>query len=75
MKIIVKVKPNAKQEAVKKVGDNRFYVWVKAKPKQGQANQAAIRVLADYFGIAKSCVNLHKGKSAKEKLFIISDGC
>ena len=71
MKIFVKVKPNAKENRVKQVGDNQFAVWVKARPQKGEANQELIRVLAEYFDIAKSCITLAKGQTSKHKTRII----
>lgn len=71
MKISVKVKPNAKQEKIEKVGEKDFFVWVKEKPQKGKANQAVIRVLAEYFNVPKSEVILLKGQTSKEKVFEI----
>jgi hypothetical protein len=69
MKISVRVKPNAKQEKIEKVGEKDFIVSVKEKPFKGKANQAVIRVLAEYFDVSKSDVILLKGQTAKEKVF------
>jgi uncharacterized protein len=71
MKISVKVKPNAKQEKIEKVGEKDFIVWVKEKPQEGKANQAVIRVLAEYFNVLKSEMILLKGQTAREKVFEI----
>lgn len=71
MKISVKVKPNAKQEKIEKIGERDFLVWVKEKPQKGKANQAVIRVLAEYFNVPKSEVILLKGQTSKEKVFEI----
>lgn len=69
MKISVKVKPSAKQERLEKRGDKDFYIWVREKPQEGRANQAVIKVLAEYFGVSKSEVTLLKGQTSKEKIF------
>lgn len=71
MKISVRVKPNAKQEKIGKVGEKDFIVCVKEKPQEGKANQAVIRVLAEYFDVSKSEVILLKGQTAREKVFEI----
>ena len=71
MKISVRVKPNAKQEKIEKVGEKNFIVCVKEKPQEGKANQAVIRVLAEYFDVSKSEVILLKGQTAREKVFEI----
>lgn len=69
MKILVKVKPQARQDKVEKIGLNTYKVWVKAKAVEGKANQAVVKVLAEYFDIAKPKVLLVKGKRAREKVF------
>ncbi|MCM8762774.1 MAG: DUF167 domain-containing protein [Candidatus Omnitrophica bacterium] len=71
MRISVKVRPNAKQQRVEQIAQNSFLVWVKEKPVEGKANQAVVRILAQYFGIPQSSVNLLKGQNSKQKLFDI----
>lgn len=69
MKIFVKVKPNANQQRLDKIDENNFLVWVKEKPREGKANQAVIRILAEHFGVAKSEVILLRGQGSREKVF------
>lgn len=69
MKISAKVKPNAKENRVERISDNEFLVWVKAPAQENRANQAAREILAEYFGVAKSRVNLLKGKTSRQKVF------
>ncbi len=71
MKIYVLVKPNAIANGIERTGEDKFTVRVKAKPEKGRANQAVIEVLAEYFGIAKTCVELLKGRSSRQKTFEI----
>jgi uncharacterized protein (TIGR00251 family) len=71
MKISVKVKPNAKNNRIEEVNNNQFSVWVKARPQKGKANQAVIEVMAEYFGVAKSCVTILKGQTSKQKILVI----
>lgn len=71
MKISVTVRPNAKQERLEKVAESNFLVWVKEKPQEGKANQAAIEILAEHFGVAKSRVTLLKGQTSRQKVFEI----
>jgi uncharacterized protein YggU (UPF0235/DUF167 family) len=71
MKISVKVKPQGRQDKVERIGLDSYTVWVKAKAQEGRANQAVVRVLAEYFDIAKSKITLVKGARSKEKIFII----
>lgn len=71
MKISVRVKPNSKHDRIEESGKNRFSVWVKARPADGKANAACIKVLSEYFNIPKSRVVLAKGQGSREKLFEI----
>ncbi len=67
MKIFVKVKPGAKKEEVEKIDDANFKVSVKEPPKEGKANHAVISALADYFGVARSNIQIVSGLSSKIK--------
>mgnify|MGYP001568339895 FL=1 len=69
MRISVKVKANTSQERIEKIDDTNFLVWIREKPVEGKANEAVIKALAEYFGIAKSDITLIKGKTVKIKIF------
>jgi len=70
MLIRVKVFPNSKKQLIKrKEGD--FEVWVKEKPIRGQANQAVIDALADYFKCPRQNIKLVKGFKQRNKVFEI----
>ena len=72
MKISVKVKPQAKEDKVKKIGLDNYVVWVKAKAIEGKANQAAVKVLSEYFKMPKSKIVLIKGVRARDKIFMVN---
>ncbi len=72
MKIFVKAKPLAREEKVEKVDETNFIVAVKEPPREGKANKAIIRALADYFKVAPSQISLVAGFSSKQKVFDIS---
>src|SRR3989338_10425227 len=61
MKIFVKVKPRAKEEKVEKIDGINFKVQVRQPPEKGRANLAVIRVLADYFGVSQSNIQIVSG--------------
>ena len=67
MKIHVKVKPNSKTEELSWEGDS-FIVKVKEPPKEGKANQAVIKLLAQHFGIPQSQVKILSGFRSRNKL-------
>lgn len=70
MLIRVKVFPGSKKQLIQKKGDN-FEIWVKEKPIRGQANQAVIDALADYFKCPRQNVKLIKGFKQRNKVFEI----
>ena len=72
MKISVKVKSQAKEDRIKKVGLNDYVLWVKAKAIEGKANQSVVKILSEYFDIAKSRIVLIKGKRARDKIFMVN---
>jgi hypothetical protein len=72
MKIQVKVKPNSSTEEVSREGDS-FIVKVKEPPKEGKANHAIIRLLAEHFGVAKSRVRILSGLKSKNKVIEVAE--
>jgi uncharacterized protein (TIGR00251 family) len=72
MKIQVKVKPNAKTEEVSQEGDS-FIVKVKEPPKEGKANQAVIKLLAQHFGVPKSQVRILSGLRSGKKVIEVAE--
>lgn len=71
MKIFVKAKPLSKKENVKKIDEGHFVVAVKEPPKDGKANKAIIKALAEYFNVVPSSINLISGFSSRDKTFEI----
>ncbi len=67
MKIQVKVKPNSRTEGVTQEG-NSFAVKVKEPPKEGKANQAVIKLLAEYFGVPRSQVRILSSFKSRSKI-------
>lgn len=72
MKISVKVKTRARETKVEKLPDNSFLVLVSEAPVKGRANQAVVRVLAQYLKIAPSRLRILSGGKAKQKVVEIS---
>jgi uncharacterized protein (TIGR00251 family) len=67
MKIQIKVKPNSRTEEVSQEIDS-FIVKVKEPPREGKANQAVIRLLAEHFGVPQSQVRILSGFKSKNKV-------
>lgn len=72
MKIHVDVKPNSRCPGVELVGE-RLVVRVKEPPKEGKANQAVLRAVAEHFGIAMRDVKLVSGEAARHKVIEIPE--
>jgi uncharacterized protein (TIGR00251 family) len=73
MKIQVKVKPNSKSEELSQEGDS-FIIKVKEPPKEGKANQAVIKLLAEHFGVPQSQVRILSGFKSKNKVIEVAEG-
>jgi uncharacterized protein (TIGR00251 family) len=72
MKIQVKVKPNSKTEEVSQEGDS-FIVKVKEPPKEGKANHAVIKLLAEHFGVPRSQVRILSGFRSRNKVIEVAE--
>ena len=70
MKIQVKVKPNSRVEEVNRDGDI-FLVRVKEPPKEGKANKAVVKLLAEYFKVPQHSVRVVSGLGSKNKVIEI----
>lgn len=68
MKLFVTVKPGAKGERVEKVDDTHFRVSVKAPPREGEANEAVLRVLARHFRLPQIRFALLGGHASRNKI-------
>jgi uncharacterized protein (TIGR00251 family) len=71
VKIRIKVIPNSKIEGVIKEGDG-FLVRVKEPAKEGKANRAVIKLLADYFGVPQRQVAISSGFGSRNKVIDIT---
>jgi len=71
MKIQVKVKANSKTEELSREGNN-FIIKVKEPPKEGKANQAVIKLLAEHFGVSQSQVRILSGFRSKNKVIEVA---
>ncbi len=64
----IRVKPGSSKEGVEVLESGELVVRVRAKPVDGQANEAVIRVLAEYWDVAKSKIHIRSGLTSKHKL-------
>lgn len=73
MRIYAKVIPRAGRNEVEKNSDESYRVRVTAAPERGKANEAVVELLAEYFNVPKSRVNIIAGKTARTKMVEIAD--
>jgi hypothetical protein len=67
VKIRAKVIPNSKVEGVIKEGDG-FLVRVKEPAKEGKANRAVIKLLAEHFGVSQRQIVISSGFGSRNKV-------
>lgn len=67
MKYFVMVKPGASREEVMRDGET-LTVYLRAKPHDGEANAALVRVLAEYFKVGKTRVKIVAGARGRRKV-------
>ena len=72
--IQVRVKPNAREHALKELADGQWHAKLKSPPVDGKANAELIELIAEHFGCTKSAVSIKSGASGRMKLIRIDDG-
>jgi hypothetical protein len=67
----VHVKPNSSVLRVEVFPPDLIEVKLKAPPKKGKANKELIEVLADYFNVKKTDVQIIRGLKSRDKIISI----
>lgn len=69
MIVKVLVKPGSKKgPLVDAISSDEIVVYLREKPHDGEANEALVKMLADYYDVAKSCVVIKRGQKSHQKL-------
>lgn len=71
-RLALHVTPGARSESVT-LGEGKLLIKVRAKPTDGAANDAVLRVLAEALGVPPSGLTLLRGATSREKLVQIGD--
>lgn len=71
MKIGVKVVPGAKIQQIQPSMGEDLKIWVKGRPKEGEANLCVIELLAKHFSVPKSKVKILSGLKSRNKIIEI----
>lgn len=67
MKYQITVKPGGSQEKIVATGDQELTVYLRAKPHDGEANSALIKILAKYLNIPKTSLKITRGQKSRIK--------
>ncbi len=68
MKYSVTVKPGSSQQKVVEMETGELVVYLHARAHDGEANAALIKILATYFGVAKSQIEIVQGAKSRHKV-------
>lgn len=70
--IAVRVTPKASRNCVV-VEEGQIRVYVTTVPEGGKANAAVVKLLAKAVGVPKSRLDLVRGQTARDKVFLVLD--
>jgi uncharacterized protein len=68
MYLKIKVRPNSRKTEVVKKSDDSFDVSVRAKPIEGEANEAVLEALSEFLSIPRSRLRLVRGAKSRNKI-------
>jgi len=74
MKIKITIKPNStKGPLIIPLEDNSLIVYVREIAAENKANNALIKIIADYYKVPKTSVSILKGHKSHTKLIQIGE--
>jgi len=73
MRVVVRVKPGSSRGPLVESDDEGLVIYVREKAIDGSANEAVIKLLAEYYGVANSHVRVVRGHTARIKQIEIDD--
>ena len=62
------IKPGSSQEKIVVDTDSHLIVYLRAKPHDGEANAALIKLLSKHFHIGKTSIKITRGNKSREKI-------
>lgn len=71
MRLVVKVKANARQNLVEKIDDGDYVVHTTELPVDSKVNEKVLELLGEYFGIARNRLRVVRGLSSHNKIIEI----
>ena len=70
--LLITVKTGTSQEKIVQTSPSEFIVYLRAKPHDGEANEALIKLLSKHFHVAKTNICIQKGAKSHTKLIKIN---
>ena len=67
MKYQVIVKPGSSQEKIIQTADNELTIYLRAKPHDGEANTALVKLLSKHFKTPKTSIQITHGAKSRIK--------
>ena len=67
MKYTITVKPGSSQEKIVETGDHELTIYLRAKPHDGEANDALVKILSKHFKIPKTTITITHGAKSRLK--------
>lgn len=71
MRIYAKVRARSSRNKIEKISDQEYKIWTTAAPVNNQANEKIIQLLADFFDVPKSQIEIVGGKTVGHKIIDI----
>ena len=68
MNYLVKVKPGSSQEKIIESAPGELTVYLRAKPHDGEANEAMIKILSKYLNVPKTAITITRGHKSRTKI-------
>jgi len=70
-KLSLTIKPGSSQEKIVENNDGSLVVYLRAKPHDGEANTALIKLLSKHFHIGKTSITIISGAKSRNKVIEI----
>lgn len=68
---IITVKPGSSQEKIIETAPGELTVYLRAKPHDGEANVALVKLLSKYFDVPKTSIRFLRGAKSRVKTITI----
>ena len=65
---VITVKSGSSREKIIEMTPGELTVYLRAKPHDGEANDALIKILSKYFKVPKTTINIIRGAKSHKKI-------